>query len=853
MPMTPTEHNGRGKSSFLKTKILIGATFLLVLALSFNAMLSLSSLEKLYVESIVSKYSTIGEDLQRKLEKSLHFGKNIEKFYGMNKLLEDTRDYITRKVQVEDATEKTVVGSVSKSDIVVSVSLRNGLILYSTEEKFISTKLPENALASNENTQTSSSQSPAVLYAKHEDTYIITLPVHGGLKKEWVASVIIAFNEKQIKELLTSVLMKNLLTIIIILACGIIVLAILLNVVMPAESVVETFPKVKISLILFIVIGLSQIIFTGLNTNEFKKYYLQISKEKIAVLATMLKEDIEYFLSKGLKIDKLVKMDVMLAEIIAAAPELDNIGIVDNEGKPLYAATKEGMVDFQKSTAEQQNLIKNIWARSDLEYNLIQKIYRYEKTDDLLSADGLLAFISTNISKKVLFNRLKEIVLDSATVLVISFLFFVELLILLFKFIEKQFTDLEPEPKHNYAIIRPAAFIFLFAAFISSSFLPLFAAKLYKPILGLSKDVVIGLPISAEMFFVGIAIIFAGILVDKKGWHVAFFAGIVISTLGAFLSGLASSVIELIVYRGIMGFGYGLIWLSFQSYIVEHTDETQRARGLSYLVAGIFSGSICGAAVGGMLAERIGYGPVFFVGAAIILISMLFVITFMRNYFAKPQREIQEHGKDFGLPLLLKFIFNRNMFLLLMCCSIPSALCFVGIMYYFTPLYLNSSGILPANIARVLMIYGLCMIYVGPLLSHFVDRSEDKKKFIILSGFIAGVGLLTFQVLEGLLATAIVIFMLSLSNCFGLPSRLVFAMSEKIVEQVGKGTALGIYHSLERTGQVLGPVLVAVAISLSGAKSGIVLIGAAYLVMTLFFTFGARVKKPLQNYSSSSL
>jgi predicted MFS family arabinose efflux permease len=679
------------------------------------------------------------------------------------------------------------------------------------------------------------------------------LPVHGGLKKEWVASVIIAFNEKQIKELLTSVLMKNLLTIIIILACGIIVLAILLNVVMPAESVVETFPKVKISLILFIVIGLSQIIFTGLNTNEFKKYYLQISKEKIAVLATMLKEDIEYFLSKGLKIDKLVKMDVMLAEIIAAAPELDNIGIVDNEGKPLYAATKEGMVDFQKSTAEQQNLIKNIWARSDLEYNLIQKIYRYEKTDDLLSADGLLAFISTNISKKVLFNRLKEIVLDSATVLVISFLFFVELLILLFKFIEKQFTDLEPEPKHNYAIIRPAAFIFLFAAFISSSFLPLFAAKLYKPILGLSKDVVIGLPISAEMFFVGIAIIFAGILVDKKGWHVAFFVGIVISTLGAFLSGLASSVIELIVYRGIMGFGYGLIWLSFQSYIVEHTDETQRARGLSYLVAGIFSGSICGAAVGGMLAERIGYGPVFFVGAAIILISMLFVITFMRNYFAKPQREIQEHGKDFGLPLLLKFIFNRNMFLLLMCCSIPSALCFVGIMYYFTPLYLNSSGILPANIARVLMIYGLCMIYVGPLLSHFVDRSEDKKKFIILSGFIAGVGLLTFQVLEGLLATAIVIFMLSLSNCFGLPSRLVFAMSEKIVEQVGKGTALGIYHSLERTGQVLGPVLVAVAISLSGAKSGIVLIGAAYLVMTLFFTFGARVKKPLQNYSSSSL
>ena len=78
-------------------------------------------------------------------------------------------------------------------------------------------------------------------------------------------------------------------------------------------------------------------------------------------------------------------------------------------------------------------------------------------------------------------------------------------------------------------------------------------------------------------------------------------------------------------------------------------------------------------------------------------------------------------------------------------------------------------------------------------------------------------------------------------------------MSEKIVQQVGKGTALGLYHSLERTGQVLGPGVVAVAISLTGAKSGIVLIGAVYLLMTLFFILGAKVEKPLQDHSSASL
>ncbi|NJL59938.1 MAG: hypothetical protein HC887_10140 [Desulfobacteraceae bacterium] len=112
------------KSSSMKFRLLISAFLLLVFALGFNAMLRLSSLEKLYIESFVSQYSSVGKELQRKLEKALSFGKSIEKFVGMDALLAETKENIG---QISDKQKVA-------SDISVSVAVSDGRILYSTDE-----------------------------------------------------------------------------------------------------------------------------------------------------------------------------------------------------------------------------------------------------------------------------------------------------------------------------------------------------------------------------------------------------------------------------------------------------------------------------------------------------------------------------------------------------------------------------------------------------------------------------------------------------------------------------------------------------------------------------------------------
>jgi MFS family permease len=437
--------------------------------------------------------------------------------------------------------------------------------------------------------------------------------------------------------------------------------------------------------------------------------------------------------------------------------------------------------------------------------------------------------------------------MDSLTVVVISFLFFFEMLILIFQLIRSHTDTSAPEKTTHYSAIRPAAFTFLFATYIASSFLPMYSRELYRnsqPLWGLSEKVIMGLPISSEMFFVGLAIIVAGLIIDKKGWYMACFIGIAISAVGSVLSGFPKNITEFILYRGVIGFGYGLTWLSFQGYVVSCTDSSKRSEGIANLVAGIFSGSICGGATGGMLAERLGYRPVFWVGAGIIVLSAILIVIFLRSSFKKPQNLAAGHHKTFSLSMLFRFIFDRNIFFILMCCSIPNAICIVGILYYFTPLYLNSMNISSSNIARSLMLYGLMMIYIAPILSRLIDRSERKISYIFFSSFIGSAGLLIFYLTDGIWATIVAILMLSISNGIGNTTRLVFALNTDIVKEIGHGTALGIYQFIERIGQVLGPLSIGLAVSQTDMQTGVILVGASYLLLTLFFFFGAKESTP---------
>ena len=309
---------------------------------------------------------------------------------------------------------------------------------------------------------------------------------------------------------------------------------------------------------------------------------------------------------------------------------------------------------------------------------------------------------------------------------------------------------------NKYILIRPDAFLFCFGIDLPISFIPLYAEDLYQPILGITKETIMSMPISVSMFFTTLAFLIGGFWVDKKGWQHAHWFGVFFAGIGQIFSGIASSALQFIFYRAVYGFGYGLVFLSYMGFVYSNTDERNRTMGFASMSAGMYSGSICGGAIGGMLAERIGFQNVFFVSAFFILATLLYTTIFMKETYHHPkpsQAAATLSSLKSDLKLIARFLFDRNVFALLFLLSIPAAITLVGVLYYISPIYLDRLGTSQANIARILMINGVFMIYISPLLSPIMDKARDKRMFLVASGLIGGCGMFVcFFFLKGLSA-----------------------------------------------------------------------------------------------------
>lgn len=75
-----------------KLKIFIATLTILIVTLFLNSVLSISSFEKNYINSLIAIYEVAGKSLKSKIEQSMRFGKPLDKFEGMEKLFNQMID-----------------------------------------------------------------------------------------------------------------------------------------------------------------------------------------------------------------------------------------------------------------------------------------------------------------------------------------------------------------------------------------------------------------------------------------------------------------------------------------------------------------------------------------------------------------------------------------------------------------------------------------------------------------------------------------------------------------------------------------------------------------------------------------
>lgn len=561
-------------------------------------------------------------------------------------------------------------------------------------------------------------------------------------------------------------------------------------------------PKLRIMAVVFVSILLCQAFYTYYSVRQQVETYRKMAFEVADDTARIHLDDIRYLEEKGLTLDELTGMESRLRRSVEALPELATLSIVDSKNKTRYH-----------------------WGDSKAPFDIHLPLPKGGE-------------IRAGLDQNYILVKVRELVLDSLTVMGLSLLFVTELTIFLLIYINLYSTNDEKERKrYSIGFIRTAIALYLFGSMLGISFIPVFMNELTagKSYFGLSGNLLTSIPVSTEILAALVASFIAGGWTDRSGWHKPFLSGIALSIVAAFLSSMATSPLEFILFRGLAGFGYGLSWMSAQGFLFNATQGENLGRGSASLIAGIYSGYICGGAVGGLIADRLGYAAVFRFSGAVLILPAVFVVYFMSSFFQKPERSRSEILLSDGFAKARTYLSDKTIASILVFCLVPFSLAQMGIFLFATPVILDALHVSKATTGRVMMIYGITVIYLGPFIGSLTDRLANKRLFLVIAGLTGTMGLFMVKYLSGVMALSLALFLMSVAGSIANPAISVLVHAQGVTQDVGVGFAVGTQRVFDKLGQMLGPLALGVLFSFYSFQTSIQILGAFYLFATLCY------------------
>ncbi|MEM9549661.1 MAG: MFS transporter [Pseudomonadota bacterium] len=355
---------------------------------------------------------------------------------------------------------------------------------------------------------------------------------------------------------------------------------------------------------------------------------------------------------------------------------------------------------------------------------------------------------------------------------------------------------------------RIPLFVFCFAEELQKSFLPLFVAEFHSEDDLFARDIMMGLPISAFMFVIAAFTPFAGRLVDRFGNKTLFLAGLVPAIAGYLICFFATSANDILIGRSITAVGYAVITISCQSYIAAVVVAENRARGMAVFVGVLMTATMCGTAIGAILADWLGYKPVFLIATAFASLAGLLGWAMLGTDL--PEQAPKKVVAGASRSPLAALMRNTQFVLIVLFCAIPAKVILTGFLYFFVPIYLASLEATQSEIGRIMMLYSLIIIPISPLASGFADRLGQNLWMVVCATIASGIVLLGLFQSASVAAVLFVVAALGVVHAFLKAPLIVAAMeaAERSPDFTRTG-ALSLLRTSERIGSVIGPVVVA--------------------------------------------
>jgi MFS family permease len=278
-------------------------------------------------------------------------------------------------------------------------------------------------------------------------------------------------------------------------------------------------------------------------------------------------------------------------------------------------------------------------------------------------------------------------------------------------------------------INRPSIFSLILARTLYSVNWFNIASIFYFIAADLKQDIsMLGLITSSFLIGIGIFQIPAGILAAKYGPRKMAIYGILITSFAAFLSGLSTDVLHMVILRFIVGLGMACFFGPSVILISKYLGKGSEGLGIGLLNSAHALGGIIGIFGWIILAEFTGWRISLMLSGLLGLISgLLLVVSLIRE---KMQTDFIIKISD-----LRQLLFNKSLIILglaLLGFQIGSNLTLTFIVFYLAD-HLNIDPAIAGFIGSFNLIIALIS---SPLFGRIYDRIKDAKNVLIISGIV---------------------------------------------------------------------------------------------------------------------
>ena len=378
--------------------------------------------------------------------------------------------------------------------------------------------------------------------------------------------------------------------------------------------------------------------------------------------------------------------------------------------------------------------------------------------------------------------------------------------------------------------ILPITFIVTFLGFLDTHLLlPIMALYAFELGAGVGT---IGLIIGLYSLTNTPANILFGRLIDRVGYKVPLIAGLVGDALSMFFYSLCRLPIHLALVRAFHGISGGLVGPATMSVTADYSDRTQRGRAMGVYGASLATATLVGYGLGGVIASRLGYKAIFFLGAIMLAIGAMLSSRLSRASRKDSMPVKTSLSEDFEKA---KGLLKRKGLTVAYSSIFAQYFAFGGVVTLL-PLYAKNLGMEAFHVGMLLAIFAIMFIILQLRIGALSDKIG--RRIPIAAGL--SLGIVSLVILPSVATFALLAVVMAL---YGIGYGMLFPSISALVADhtipKERGMATGIFHALLTAGVAIGAPLMGWIGGIAEVEVGLAL-SSGIMVLALVIALRAK-------------